>query len=88
MYIIEIEATDWRDDRSWVTTRKFDSLKEARKWAIAESWRICQAGIIPNKIFNAIKHGIAVSEGRGVWLRFRSDDYWIKVGIDRSVLND
>jgi hypothetical protein len=87
MYIVEIEATDWRDDRSWTVTKQFESLKEARKWAIAESWRICQAGIIPGKIFNALKHGIAVTEGRGAWMRFRSDDYWIKLGIDWSVLS-
>lgn len=82
---IEIEVHDWQRDKLVVFTRDLPSLKEVRKVVIMETWLICQAGIIPKKIFSAINHAVSVCEEKGCWLRFRGEDYWIKVGIDPHV---
>jgi len=87
MYLIEITAYSHDDEYFFEKKVEAPSLKEARKAATSLAWQACQRGVYPKKVFNAVKHNIAVSENRGMWCRFRSDNYWMKLGIDEMVLN-
>lgn len=86
MFKIELAAYDYFDDYSFDREVTAPTMKEAKKAATSIAWQACQRGLYPKKVFNAIKHAIAVSEDRGVWCRFRSDAYWVKLGIDEAIL--